>query len=167
MATLGFFGFLLFSAVRPAGGEAVPILPNQPHIPQPTPPGPYNTNPPTSGLHYAQTLPGGFYDEAEAAAVGSFPEGYLVHNLEHDYTIFWYNCQIISESECAGLKADIQALISSLEGVKLVAFPWATLSEPLVLTHWGRTLPMPRFDAGRAAQFIRSNRGRSPEPNAP
>ena len=30
-----------------------------------------------------------------------FPEGYLVHNLEHGYAIFWYNCDLLSAEECS------------------------------------------------------------------
>lgn len=166
VATLGFFGFLVVSAVRPQAGESVPELPNLPHIPFPTPPGPYNTNPPTSGLHYAQTAPQGFYDEATAATLGEFPEGYLVHNLEHDYNIFWYNCSALDEAACAALKEDIQAVMRDFDGFKLIAFPWPSQPEPVVLTHWGQILLMERFNARAARNFIESNRGRSPEPNA-
>ena len=167
IAALAFFGFLVFSAVRPQTGEDVVVLPNTPHVPFPTPPGPYNSNPPTSGLHFAQTLPAGFYDEAQAAAVGQFPEGYLVHNLEHDYTIFWYNCASLDEAACAALKEEIRGVMDGVENLKVIAFPWPTQSEPIVLTHWGKILRMQEFSAAAARAFISSNRGRSPEPNAP
>lgn len=167
LGALGFFLFLLFTAIRPPGGEEVAILPNQPHIPLPTPPGPYNTDPPTSGLHYEGTLPRGFYDEAEAASVGPYPEGYLVHNLEHDYTIIWYNCRALDAAGCETLKGEIQLFLTDMAEYKLVAFPWPSQPEPVVLTHWGRILRLEGFDARAARQFVRSNLGRSPEPNAP
>ena len=163
---LAFFGFLLATALRPQAGEDVPLLPNTPHIPFPTPPGPYNSNPPTSGLHYAQSAPAGFYDEARAESLGQFPEGYLVHSLEHDYNIFWYNCSALDEAACAALKEQIQAVMSGFDGFKLIAYPWPSQPEPVVLTHWGRILRMQSFDAGAARNFIESNRRRSPEPDA-
>jgi hypothetical protein len=164
---LAFFVFLIFTALRPQGGEEVAILPNSPHIPVPTPPGPYNTDPPSSGLHYEATLPRGFYDEAEAVSVGPYPEGYLVHNLEHDYTIIWYNCLLLDQAGCDNLKSQIQTFLNEMAEYKLIAFPWPSQPEPVVLTHWGRILRMEEFDAGDARHFVRSNLGRSPEPNAP
>ncbi len=164
---LGFFLLLLFTALRPQGGEGVAILPNKPHVLVPTPPGPYNSDPPTSGLHYEAALPGGFYDEAQADSVGLYPEGYLVHNLEHDYTIIWYNCQVLAEAGCETLKGQVQAFLNDMAEYKLIAFPWPSQPEPVVLTHWGRILRMQEFDAGAARRFVRSNLGHSPEPNAP
>lgn len=164
---LAFFLFLVVNAIRPPGGEEVAILPNTPHIPPPTPPGPYNTDPPTSGLHYEATLPRGFYDESEAQAAGPYPEGYLVHNLEHDYTIIWYNCQVLTAADCESLKGEVQAFLDDMARYKLIAFPWPSQPEPVVLTHWGWILRLEEFDAQTARSFVRSNLGRSPEPNAP
>jgi len=109
---------------------------------------------------------GGVQRRTPGGVLGQFPEGYLVHSLEHDYNIFWYNCSALDEAACAALKEEIQAVMSSFDGFKLIAYPWPSQPEPVVLTHWGRILRMQSFDAGAARNFIESNRRRSPEPDA-
>ena len=45
----------------------------------------YNSNPPTSGKHYADWVRSGFYSEPK-------DDRNLVHSLEHGYVIMSYNC---------------------------------------------------------------------------
>ena len=45
----------------------------------------YNSNPPTSGPHYAQWEKPGIYDRV-------LEDGKLIHSLEHGYIIISYNC---------------------------------------------------------------------------
>lgn len=45
----------------------------------------YNTNPPTSGSHFAIWAKKGVYDRA-------ISDGYLLHSLEHGYVVISYNC---------------------------------------------------------------------------
>lgn len=45
----------------------------------------YNSNPPTSGPHYADWTRAGIYQTP-------LDDGYLVHSLEHGYVIISYNC---------------------------------------------------------------------------
>ena len=73
-------------------GTAVPITSAQ-HVPDGTQIN-YNSNPPAGGLHYETDFEAGFYQESDLATLPKNPEGYLVHNLEHGYVIFWYNCDI-------------------------------------------------------------------------
>jgi hypothetical protein len=157
--------YLVWIGIRPAEGVAVADEGAE-HIPDGTDPG-YISNPPTSGPHYEAPLPGGFYEEADLEEWSPFPEGHAVHNLEHGYIVFWYNCDVISETECEQLKSDIRNFINTALTKKLVAFPWHTTDIPLVLTSWGFRLDMPVFDAGRAGTFIAANAPKAPEPNAP
>jgi hypothetical protein len=147
-------------------GEAVPELPAE-HVNEGEDPGPYNTNPPTSGTHYAADLDAGFYDMGDIANLGPFPEGYLVHNLEHGYVIFWYNCEILDESACSQLKTDIQDVIKRERNIKVIGFPWPSIDVPVVMTSWARSLSFDTFDPGLARQFVRTYRNQAPEPNAP
>ncbi|NLG73215.1 MAG: DUF3105 domain-containing protein [Chloroflexi bacterium] len=164
LIVLGVIGYALFLAIRPAMGEEVAVMPDTRHVPEGTNPGPYNTNPPTSGRHYEVTLRPGFYNEGDIQV--THPEGHLVHNLEHGYVIFWYNCSILSEQECAELKEAIQAVMEAENYNKVIAFPWNSIEEPVVLTSWGRLLRMERFDADLARDFVQRNRNKAPEPNA-
>ena len=45
----------------------------------------YNSNPPTSGPHYAQWTKRGIYNEP-------IEDGYLIHSLEHGYIVISYDC---------------------------------------------------------------------------
>jgi hypothetical protein len=162
VAILAVIGFLVWQGVRPAAGASIPIMVSSPHIATDTDPGTYNSDPPTSGYHYVDTLSAGFYETNEY----QYPAGYLVHNLEHGYVIFWYNCDLLDEPACTDLKSHIQTVMDELGGVKLIAYPWPSIDVPLVLTSWGRLEKFETFDANAAKAFYRANLNRAPEPNA-
>lgn len=46
----------------------------------------YNSNPPTSGSHFADWIRSGVYETPKE-------DGYLVHSLEHGYVVMSYNCE--------------------------------------------------------------------------
>ena len=160
---LAIFGLIIWQGVRPAEGESIPIMVSDPHIPVDSDPGQYNSDPPTSGRHYAEEAQKGFYE----SNIYTYPAAYLVHNLEHGYVIFWYNCDLLDESGCANLKEQIRTTIDELGGTKLIAYPWNTIDVPLVMTSWGRLQRFEMFDAEQAKAFYRANLNKAPEPNAP
>lgn len=162
-AILAVIGYVIWQGVRPAAmGEAIPEMVSSPHIPQDTDPGEYNSDPPTSGLHYASEAEAGFYD----GNIYTYPAGYLVHNLEHGYVIFWYNCGIVSEVECSKLKSQIRTAMDELGGRKLIAYPWPSLEVPVAVTSWTRLQKFETFDPEQAKAFYQANLNRAPEPNA-
>lgn len=163
MVVLILLGFMVWQGVKPAAGEAVPIMVSEPHIELETDPGRYNSDPPTSGLHYANEAQAGFYDEN----IYTYPAGYLVHNLEHGYVIFWYNCDLLDAAGCTKLKSQIRAVMDELGGVKLIAYPWNSIDVPVAMTSWGRIQKFEVFDAELAQAFYHANLNRAPEPNAP
>jgi hypothetical protein len=156
-------GLVISQGVKPAMGQSIPVMVSDPHIPVDSDPGQYNSDPPTSGPHYAEEAREGFYDSNSY----QFPAGYLVHNLEHGYVIFWYNCDLLDESGCTNLKEQIKTTIDELGGTKLIAYPWPSLDVPLVLTSWGRMQRFEAFDSEQAKAFYRANLNKAPEPNAP
>lgn len=160
-------GALIWPVIRPATGESVPIMPSSRHVMEGEDPGPFNTDPPTSGPHYADPLEAGFYDEATAAEIGPYPTGHLVHNLQHDYAVFWYNCEILEEFECAELKSQLREVMENANTIKVIAFPWTSIDVPVVATSWGWMQEFESFDVKLALQFVSSSRNRSPEPQAP
>ena len=165
---LAVLAFVAWTAFRPAAGEAVPIMANaEDHVPAGSDPGPFNSDPPTSGQHYGQELDAGFYEESDPEVQSEFAEGYLLHNLEHGYTIFWYNCDLLDEANCSSLKSEIKGVMGELNNFKVIGFPRSSIESPLVMTSWGRMLPLDTFNAEQAHDFIRRNRNRAPEPNAP
>src|SRR3989304_236471 len=79
LAVLALVGWLVFRSARPAAGEAVALM-EPSHVPEGSDPGTYNTDPPTSGPHYASEYEAGFYEEADLPGLAPFHEAYLVHN---------------------------------------------------------------------------------------
>jgi len=163
-------GFFVFQgAGKPAPiGEQVEIPANYiDHVEEGTNPGPFPSDPPAGGSHYASEFDAGFYHETSPQAQVPYPAGYLGHNLEHGYVIFWYNCEVISESECGTLKTEIQTVMDDFGGIKLIAFPWPSLDVPAAMTSWGRLQRFEIFDPQIATAFVEANRNKAPEPNAP
>ncbi len=159
---LAVIGLFVWQGVRPQAGEEIPIM-SSAHIAVDSDPGTYNSDPPTSGPHYPNEAQAGFHE----TNTYEYPAGYLVHNLEHGYVIFWYNCANLSESACTELKSQIKAVMDQVNNVKVIAYPWDSIDVPVVMTSWGRLQKMETFDASQARAFYKTNLNRSPEPNAP
>jgi len=163
VTVLGIIGLIVWQSAKPAVGEEVPVMADTSHIETDSNPGTYNSDPPTSGPHYAQEVGAGFFD----SNIYTYPAGYLVHNLEHGYVIFWYNCSLLDETGCSNLKSQIRSVMDELGGVKTIAYPWDSIDVPLVMTSWGRLQRFETFDADQARAFYRANLNQAPEPNAP
>ena len=146
-------------------GEAVAIA-SAAHVADGVQPGPYNSNPPAGGKHYTTDYSEKFYQESDLASLSKYPEGYLMHSLEHGYVIFWYNCQVAGV-DCTKLKQTIQDVMDKTGGDKLIAFPWAAMDVPLAMTSWGRLLNFTSPDPVVMEKFVETNRYQAPEPNAP
>jgi hypothetical protein len=69
----------------------------------------YSVSPPSSGSHYATWAP---FDKKFYSLDDRPPVPNLVHNLEHGYTILWYN-------EATATNADQAALIEKISKAKL------------------------------------------------
>ena len=164
---IGAIGYLVWGSARPAVGQSVPVMPDTGHVADGADPGPYNSDPPTSGKHYASEYEAGFYDEISSQAQDPYPEGYLVHNLEHGYVIFWYNCQNLDEQGCQDLKSQVRNVMEAENNFKVIAFPRPALDVPVVMTSWGKMQRFENFDPRVARNFVQSNRNKAPEPNAP
>lgn len=161
-------GLLIWNSIgEPPLGESFPATGAGEHVPNGNPLPQFSTNPPTSGPHYADPLPEGFYDEdSDEAIFLPNPQGFIVHSMEHGYVVFWYNCAIVSEDECAALKSDIGSVMDQYNSFKIIAFPWTSTDVPVVATSWGRMYEMESWDAELAANIIERNRNHSPESSA-
>ena len=162
LVVLTVIGAFLWQGAPPRSGEEIPIMASS-HISVDSDPGKHNSDPPTSGPHYAGEAQAGFYD----TNIYQYPAGYLVHNLEHGYIIFWYNCANQTENACSELKSQIKAFIDEVNNVKVIAYPWDSIDVPVVMASWGRLQKMETFDATQARAFYKNNLNHSPEPGAP
>jgi len=166
IVVLGILGTILWQAVKPAAGETVSIPAGyENHVEIGTPLS-YPSDPPAGGRHYAEEFGNGFYDEATLPQKPGDLKGYLVHNLEHGYVIFWYNCAKLDDSACNNLKSQIKVVMDTKNNFKLIAVPWKSTDSPLVMTSWGRLQRFEKFDEGMVRAFIDNNLNRAPEPDA-
>lgn len=164
---LGALVYFFMNANRPPLGAEYATTGANDHVAETQPLPPYSSDPPTSGTHYPTWWQAGFYDENSPEVTNfAFPAGYLVHNLEHGYVIFWYNCTLVTTEQCDTLKSDLRSVMDEANDYKVIAFPWSSTDVPVVATSWGRMLKMQTFDSELAAQMIQRNRNHAPEPNA-
>ena len=80
--------------------------------------------------------------------------------------MFWYNCDLLGDGECGGLKDEIQDVMASVGNFKVIGFPRPSQNSPVVMTSWGRLLQLEQFDSDLAEQFVRNYRNQAPEANA-
>jgi len=168
--SLGAAGLLILAAVgisfilsfRPPIGESVPTSPPGQVVSPGVDPGPYSTDPPTSGVHFPVGLRLGFYEPETAATLPRYPAGYLVANLEEGDVVVWYNCGAMPPAACDELKGQIRMAMDLLDGEHILAFPWPSLEQPVVLTAWGHILRLESFDLKSVIGFIFAHRGRGP-----
>ncbi len=162
-------GGLIWFFTRPASvpvtgpmGQLVPTT-SRDHIPEGTDPGPYSTNPPAEGHHFPVTFNPGFYTPDQVTSMPKYPQGYLVHDLEHGYVVYWYNCQADPSIKCSDLQNAIKQVIQENNTFKVIGFPWPSQQEPLVMTSWGRILRLNKIDLATMRTFYKANVNQGPE----
>jgi hypothetical protein len=113
----------------------------------------YQTDPPTSGPHYPDPEPGGFYTQEIAA-------GFLVHSMEHGGVIIYTSPQVTDEQ-----LAHLKALADQHPGLdaQVVVVPRNDPSYPIILTAWTHRLRLAAYDAARIDGFITLFLGQGPE----
>lgn len=151
----------LIAVTGPIGSVVGPL--SRDHIPEGTDPGPYATNPPVGGHHFPSVFHAGFYTEEDAATMPQYPEGYLVHDLEHGYVIYWYNCQANPSIDCTEMQDAIKQVIKENDTFKVIGYPWPSQKEPLVMTSWGRIMRLNEIDLEVMRAFYRGNVNKGPE----
>lgn len=145
------FIFLSIKGERSNPGEAIAVLGRE-HIALGEEHPAFNSNPPTSGWHYAQEAEWGVHQE-------ELPDEQLVHNLEHGG--IW----IAYKDVDAQTKAKLEALVAEYPG-SVILTPRQANDAPIAVASWGRLLKLQIFDTKLIRDFIRQNKNRSPEPLA-
>lgn len=171
LAALLVIGGLVWLLNQPAGGAAVSgglmgdvvTVNSRDHIPEGTDPGPYSSDPPAGGHHYPSTYQPGFYSPQAVESLPKFYQGYLVHNLEHGYVIFWYNCQADPKINCDDLQNAVQQVIKENNYYKAIGFPWPSMKQPVAITSWGRIMRLDKVDINTMRAFYKSNVDKGPE----
>lgn len=165
---VGLIGYAVWAATQPVvlPGVEVPVMENIFHIQPGQAPESYNSDPPTSGQHWAEPASAGFYTKAP-------PDEQLVHNLEHGYVVIYYNCAGLTEQECKRLQDDVRGTMA-LAGVtdltgspKTIAAPRPDMDARIAATSWGRLYTSPELDRDELLAFVQHFRNLAPEPAAP
>lgn len=140
-----------------AGGDVVDnsvafeIL-ESPHIPEGSPRPEYNSDPPTSGPHYARWPEAGIY-----APDATIPDEYLVHNLEHGHV--WLSYRDASDSEIIDALA---AIVQSYDG-GIIMTVRPDNDSPVIAAAWGRVLKLESVDEEQIRAFIARYQWQAPE----
>ncbi|HEX6304870.1 MAG TPA: DUF3105 domain-containing protein [Anaerolineales bacterium] len=167
LALIAVLAYAVWAALQPVPllGQEHPIMAAE-HIPDGQRATNYNTDPPTSGQHYAQPAEAGFYEEAPV-------DEQLVHNLEHGHIVVYYNCSELDASACEDLQQGIRQAMESAgvtentRTLKIVAVPRTGMDNLVTYTSWGRMYRAESFDRDEMLLFVEQNRNRAPEPFAP
>ena len=112
----------------------------------------YNSEPPTSGPHYATPADPGIYSSA-------LPEEQLVHNLEHGQIVIYFSPAIPEE-----MISELQELVAS-DPVGLLAVPYEAAASPteIILTAWTHLQRCDGFSLQDIDAFRSEFQGRGPE----
>lgn len=145
-------GWLLISTAGPKGSDyskTYPIL-GRDHILNGSTVS-YNSNPPTSGDHYASPAPARFYDQ-------ELPDEQLVHNLEHGNIWIAYK---------PGLSEDVIKVLKNFSSGNIVVAPRSKNDNDVALAAWGRldtfNVGVSGIDTQRVQDFISRYQNRGPE----
>lgn len=144
-----FAGPLVVNAVQRANlpGEHVRSL-GHAHIAETAPTPRYNSNPPTSGPHYARVAAPGAYVEV-------LPDPLLVHNMEDGYVVLWYR---LGDEEHN--RSRIAEYEEAARGFRLVVIaPREDMEHEYALTAWQRIDAFDEFDADRVRTFVQAFHG--------
>lgn len=162
----------------------------QEHIATDTPRMKYNSDPPTSGQHYAETAPRGVNDE-------EIDDRHLIHNLEHGEIWISYNCRLPEKSAnlisqvyahegvddergpsstpsaqvkegfnsqgCLDLIKKLEAVVTSSASKKLVVTPRSKNRHRIILASWNWLLELDRLDEEKIKQFLKDHLNKGPE----
>lgn len=147
-----------------AGTEEFPIV-GRTHLASGTPGSGYNSNPPTSGNHWAAPVKEGVYDKLLA-------DEQLIHNLEHGYVwVSYVPCgedgkvaTISANVKCASkdVVAELKKIVEA-DSWKVVLAPRDKNETMIALAAWGRLLKFDDSNYDKMKDFIKTYRNRGPE----
>ncbi len=133
----------------PLMGEKIPDQ-GRSHVPNGTKVN-YNSNPPTSGPHYANPQPAGIYNEP-------VPDGNLIHSMEHGAVILWYKSNLSKDKV-----NELKEIFKGISIDKKIMLPRENLKVPVALTSWGRLLKLQTINKTQIKKFMETNYNRAPE----
>lgn len=134
----------------------------------------YTSAPPTSGPHYAvpASFNRKFYTPSDTPEVER-----LVHNLEHGYTVLWYDPAVLDEQEST--LTDLATKVTTDEDLaeavngKFIVAPWDTEKGAFpdgmtyALAHWGAEQGFRQYCGDLSGEVVRDFVTEHPSSDAP
>lgn len=133
-------------------GEVIPIQ-QASHIGTKEDHAEYNSNPPTSGPHFANVLAAGFYKKP-------LEDEAVIHGLEHGN--IWISYTSAVDEETVKLLREVYRQNSR----RVIVSPREENDSPIVLVSWGRKLELDIYDESIIYTYIELHTNESPEPFA-
>lgn len=154
-------GWLIWLGVRPEAsltdfpGEPAPQAltfsdQGRDHIALGQPHPAYNSNPPTSGWHFASPAPWGFYNNEIADEI-------LVHNLEHGG--IWISFKDPSDAQVV----DGLAALTREYRTKVIVTHRPANDTQIAVAAWTKLMKLDRFDRRAIVNFINRYKNKGPE----
>lgn len=155
-AIFGLIAYVVWDITRPLAGTKFEIL-ERTHVAETEKPV-WNSNPPTSGAHYAKTEEWGISER-------TLNEGRLVHNLEHGGIIIHYKCDAAADASCGELISKLKDITGRLltKDPKVILQPNPNIDAAIVLSAWGWLDKMDVMDEERVRKFFDDHINRGPE----
>jgi uncharacterized protein DUF3105 len=110
----------------------------------------YNSNPPTSGWHYATPAPWGFYNDEMLDEI-------LVHNLEHGG--IWISFKNADDRDVV----DRLAALTRRHRSKVIVTLRTKNDARIVVAAWGRLMKLEAYDRAAIEDFIARYKNKGPE----
>ena len=147
ISVLGFFAFKASS--KPLLGEVISDL-GRDHIATDSKKPEYNSNPPTSGPHFATPASWGVYDK-------ELPDQPIIHNLEHGGVWITFNSDLEKE-----VIEKLKEIASSYKS-KVIMTPRAANDSKIALASWERLLKLDSYNEEEIKDFVARMRNKGPE----
>ena len=135
---------------KPVEGTVDYTIVGRDHIAQGTTGSGYNSNPPTSGPHWAAAARNGVYDK-------QLSDEQFIHNLEHGHVWISYKPDTADD-----VKNKLKEIVEK-DSWKVVLEPREQNDSQIALVAWGRVLAMDEPDYAKVEEFIKTYRNRGPE----
>jgi len=110
----------------------------------------YNSNPPSSGPHWAEPAINGAHEEPVV-------DEQAIHNLEHGYVWIAYKPDLPSD-----MIEKLKSIVNE-DNWKVVSSPRSENDSPIALVAWTRVLKLETYDEDQIKEFIKTYRDRGPE----
>ena len=143
--------FLILSARVETQGEKI-SLQGREHIQVGAKHEEYNSNPPTSGSHYAKEADWGIYES-------ELPDEQAIHNLEHGG--IWLSYKNLNSVELNQLKQFAKEHPQSI-----ILSPREKNDSKVAVASWTRLMKLDEVNVEKIELFYKGNKNKSPEPLA-